>query len=298
MGWFRLGCVLQSSAPSTSQSVDPIEHAGGPAAARTPFGRPAPASIYDRYWFAISLAQLGRFAEAIECEAEAIRLGEPTRRVFPMALTYLGATTLHILKGDWVKARSLIEHGIGVLRTGNIVLHLPLAVASSAWVLAQLGDAREALNRLREGEQLAERLTARGTVGSFARVYQSLGRACLLLGRFDEAQSMADRAIELSPAHPGFAAHALHLLGDIAIHPERFDAETGEAYYRKALTLAEPRGMRPLVAHCHLGCAKLNRHTGKREQAQEHFAIATVMYREMEMTYWLEQAEAEIRQLG
>jgi hypothetical protein len=37
-------------------------------------------------------------------------------------------------------------------------------------------------------------------------------------------------------------AHALHLLGDIATHPARFDAESGEAYYRKALALAERNG--------------------------------------------------------
>jgi hypothetical protein len=45
--------------------------------------------------------------------------------------------------------------------------------------------------------------------------------------------------------------------------------------------------MRPLVAHCHLGLGKLYWRTGKREQAQEH-----------RMTYWLEQEEAELRQLG
>ena len=91
--------------------------------------------------------------------------------------------------------------------------------------------------------------------------------------------------------HPGFAAHALHLLGDIATHPDRFDAERGEAHYRKALALAEPRGMRPLVAHCHLGLGKLYRRTGEREQAQEHLATATTMYREMDMRFWLEQTE-------
>jgi len=50
--------------------------------------------------------------------------------------------------------------------------------------------------------------------------------------------------------------------------------------------------MRPLVAHCHLGLAKLYRRTGKREYAQEHMATAATMYREMGMTYWLETAEA------
>ena len=93
------------------------------------------------------------------------------------------------------------------------------------------------------------------------------------------------------------SAHALHLLGDIATHPDRFDAGSGEAHYRKALALAEPRGMRPLVAHCHLGLGKLYRRTGKREQAREHLATATTMYREMDMRFWLEQAEVETKEL-
>ena len=48
------------------------------------------------------------------------------------------------------------------------------------------------------------------------------------------------------------------------------------------------------IAHCHLGLGKLYRRTGKREQAQEHLATATTMYREMGVTYWLEQAEREV----
>jgi hypothetical protein len=56
--------------------------------------------------------------------------------------------------------------------------------------------------------------------------------------------------------------------------------------------------MRPRVAHCHLGLGKLYRRTDKREQAQEHLTTATTMYREMDMRLWLEQAEAEIRELA
>jgi tetratricopeptide (TPR) repeat protein len=93
-------------------------------------------------------------------------------------------------------------------------------------------------------------------------------------------------------------AHALHLLGDIATHPDRFDAETGKAHYRQALALAEPRGMRPLVAHCHLGLGRLYQRTGEREQAREHLTTATTMYREMDMRFWFDEAEAELAALG
>ena len=50
--------------------------------------------------------------------------------------------------------------------------------------------------------------------------------------------------------------------------------------------------MRPLVAHRHLGLGKLYHRT---DQAQEHLATATTMYREMGMHFWLDQAETEAR---
>jgi len=71
---------------------------------------------------------------------------------------------------------------------------------------------------------------------------------------------------------------------------------TTEAHYGAAITLASELEMRPLVAHCHLGLGKLSRRTGKHEQAREHLTTATTMYREMDMAFWLEPAEQELRQ--
>ncbi|SRR5712692_566757 len=50
-------------------------------------------------------------------------------------------------------------------------------------------------------------------------------------------------------------------------------------------------------APSHLGLGKLYRRTGKPEQAHEHLTTATSMYREMDMRFWLEQAEAELKVL-
>ena len=55
--------------------------------------------------------------------------------------------------------------------------------------------------------------------------------------------------------------------------------------------------MRPTIAHCYLGLGKLDCRRGDREQAQEHLTNAMAMYREMGMTYWLEQAETELSEL-
>jgi len=67
-------------------------------------------------------------------------------------------------------------------------------------------------------------------------------------------------------------------------------------HYRDALALAEELEMRPLVAHCHFGLGKVRRRAGDRRPALEHLTIATAMYREMGMAYWVERAEAEMRQ--
>jgi hypothetical protein len=72
---------------------------------------------------------------------------------------------------------------------------------------------------------------------------------------------------------------------------EPTEAAAAECAYHDELTIATDLGMRPLIAHCHLGLGKLYRRTGKHEQAHEHLTIATTMYREMGMTYWLEKVE-------
>jgi tetratricopeptide (TPR) repeat protein len=259
------------------------------------FGIAAPPSVYDRGYLILSLAELGRFAEATGPAAEAIRLVAPPLGAYAASWAHLSVGTVHVLRGEWAQAHPAFEHAIAAIRAGDLPLLLPLSLAFSAWNLAQLGDAREALSQLREGEQLIERQVAVGYVGNLGWLYPWLGRAALSLGRLDDARRLGDRALESSPHQPGFAAHALHLLGEVATHPDRFEAERGETHYRRALALAESRGMRPLVAHCQFGLGKLYRRSGTREQAQKHFTTATTLYRAMDMRFWLEQAGAELR---
>jgi tetratricopeptide (TPR) repeat protein len=251
-------------------------------------------AAWNRSYLLQSLAHLGRFVEASQYEAEAINLDEATHDASTIGYAHYTGGVLHSEKGEWAEAASLFERASAAFRSGNVTLPLPGAVSSSARVLAHLGNATEALNRLREGERLIQGFPAVPNKGSPCYL---LGFACLLLGKLDESQHLARRAVELLSRRLGMRAHALRLLGDIATHPDRFDADRGEAHYLDALALAEPRGMRPLVAHCHLGLGKLYRRTGEREQARDHLTTATTMYREMDMRFWLEQAEGEMREL-
>jgi class 3 adenylate cyclase/tetratricopeptide (TPR) repeat protein len=257
------------------------------------FDLPMAASIYNRAWLVTGFTQLGRFAEAAQCGAEMLQLAESMQVPFTIGFTHQTITWSHQLRGDWERACLHVEQAIAEFRSRNFVLLLPGMIASSAYVLAQLGEAREALTRLQEGDELLERQAARERIMHLGGAYLALARAGLVLGRLDDARRLVDRAVEFNRGAPGLMAHTLHLRGDVATHAASFDAETGEAHYRQALALAEPRGMRPLIAHCHLGLGKVYQRTGNREQARKHLATATSMYREMEMRFYLEQAEVE-----
>jgi hypothetical protein len=69
------------------------------------------------------------------------------------------------------------------------------------------------------------------------------------------------------------------------------------AHYPQALTLAEDLSMRPLVAHCRRGRDRLYHQTSRAAPARTALATAIVLYRAMDMTFWLPQAEAVLTQV-
>jgi tetratricopeptide (TPR) repeat protein len=66
---------------------------------------------------------------------------------------------------------------------------------------------------------------------------------------------------------------------------------------QQALALATELGMRPLQAHCHCGLGTLYQQMGRVEQARAELSAAIDLYRNMEMAFWLPQAEATLAQV-
>jgi tetratricopeptide (TPR) repeat protein len=120
--------------------------------------------------------------------------------------------------------------------------------------------------------------------------------AMLLAGRPEVALPLAQQALELARGHQerGHEAWILRLLGDIAVRREPLEVEEAAAHYHQALALAEELGMRPLQAHCHCGLGTLYAKSGRPEQARPELSTTIALYRAMEMTFWLPQAEAAL----
>jgi tetratricopeptide (TPR) repeat protein len=191
-----------------------------------------------------------------------------------------------------------LERGLDLCRTREVPLLLHDFAGALGAAYHGTGRRAEAVALMEDAARgLAER-TAR-VVGWAGRV-GALGGAYLLDGRLADATGIAQEGLAAARqrGERGVEGQLLRLLGDIAAHPDRVEVDTAEAYYRQALALAEELGLRPLMAHCHLGLRVLYRRTGKREQAREHLTTAATMYREMGMRFWLEQAEAEMGSLA
>jgi tetratricopeptide (TPR) repeat protein len=236
----------------------------------------------------------GKFEEGIAHGREGICLAEALDHPNSLTAVCWYVAHLQIARGEFSDAVRLLERGLAVAREWSLT---PFSVGNAG----SLGYVYALMGRTAEGIPLIEHtLSAFDTMGH--RLAQSfylvrLGEAYVLAGRLEDALECAGRALTF--AHEGgrrpYEAWALRLLAEVTARHD--PPEHADGHYRDALAIAEELGMRPLVAHCHLGLGKLHRSTGTCEQAQEHVATATTMYSEMGMTYWLEQAETEMRQL-
>lgn len=177
-------------------------------------------------------------------------------------------------------------------------LLLPLRHQNSPPRRPTLGSAYTLAGRTDEALPLLEQAAARRRSHQGLRVAY-LGEAYLLAGRREDALRCARQALALSRdlSEQGHEAWALRLLGQVHAQGDPPKAEQGEAAFGQAMALAQELGMRPLLARCHLGLGTLYRRIGKPQQAREHLTTAATMLHEMDMGFWLAEAEAEIKKL-
>ena len=127
----------------------------------------------------------------------------------------------------------------------------------------------------------------------------TLAEAQALAGRLEEARDLAERVLVLACEHQerGREAYALRLLGDIAAQDDPTASSLAERHYRQALDLVAELGMAPLRAHCHLGLGTLFAKMRQPALARVNLATAIDLYRALDMTFWLPQAETALAQV-
>ena len=202
----------------------------------------------------------------------------------------------YLRQGNLHQALPVLERAAGLCEDADLPFHFSLLAPALGAAYVLCGRVDEAVRLL---ERALEHATSSGTMSIWMRQLSTLGEAHLHAGRLEEAHTLAVRALEHARTYQerGNEAYVLRLLSDIAAHRDRPEVEEAGASYRQALALANELGMRPLQAHCHLGLGTLYAKTGRREQARTELSAAITLYRAMEMTFWLPQAEAALGQV-
>jgi tetratricopeptide (TPR) repeat protein len=245
-------------------------------------------------WLAIALAYRGGFDEAVDVGQYPVTLSEQVGSPVSIITARYGLAFAHLYRGEFTSAIELLQPTLELCESLAIGMWIPPYAACLGYAFALRGQLGNARTMLRYALDLAP---TRNRVLE-ATWLAWLGELQLLCGDVREAATTARASLDLarSRGERGNEALALKLHGDVAAAERESAVDSGNAY-RAALALAEPLEARPLLAHCHTGLARLYGNTEKREQAKQHLETATTMYRDMGMTYWLEKAGAEMREI-
>ncbi len=261
------------------------------------FAQLIPPAVHSRVWLAVCHAEMGTFAEGSALGDEGLRIAETVAHPGSLMVASWGVGLLAFRQGSLPGALPLLERAVGLCQEVDLSVFFPRIAPALGAAYTLSGRVADAVLLL---TQALEQTITTEMVGDQAFCLLSLGEAQMLAGRLEEAHALAESALALARAHQerGHEAYALRLLGAIAARREPLESEQAEAHYHQALALADALGMRPLVAHCHLGLGILYLKMAQREQAHAALSTAIALYRSMEMHFWLSQAEAGLAQVG
>lgn len=261
------------------------------------FGLTVLPSVWSLTWLAWSLADGGRFSEAIAIAEEAVRIAEAIDQSYTIILASFGLGLVCLGTGELQRAIPVLEQSLALCQVREVPVIFP-------WIASALGYGYILSGRIGEGlpllEQAVERAASLGLL-----VYQSLrvawlSEAYVLVGRMDDAIRSGLRALDLAREckERGHEAWALRVLGKIAMKGDPVEIEKAEDYYHQAVALAQELGMRPLLARCHLGLGILSHMVGKLDQARSELSAALELFRSMGMAFWVDRVEARLATVG
>jgi len=254
-------------------------------------------AVHTRCCIAWSLSELGDFATALAYGRESVEVADEIGSVLTRMSSSLYFGMVCNRKGDYERSVQLLERAYDFMEMANISFSTGFngVTGSLGTAYFHVGRVEEAIPLLEQG--WARSLTQKAISDLFIGA-PALAEAYLEVGRPEAALSIAQEAVGLAreQGKRGFLAWQLHALAQIQARRDPPDLAAAEGHYQEAMTIAEVLGMRPLQAHCHLSLGRQYRQVGRRVEARAELSTAVTMLREMGMTHWLPEAEAELAQ--
>ena len=260
------------------------------------FGLPVIPAVFSRSHLVLCLAEVGMFDEALRHANDAIRLAEATNHPDTLLWAYRATGLVGLARGEGEHAKVALERALSLCHTYDMPAYTARVRSELGLAYAMCALTSEALSH---GKQGVENALATRQTATFPGIILRLGQINLLARRLTQAEDSGARALELFRAlrERGNEAHTLHLLGEVFRQHDPHDGGRAERAYTRSMALAEERGMRPLMARCHLGLGLLYGQQGERSKARDSLVRAVALFQEMTMTSWLSQAKEELARL-
>ena len=248
--------------------------------------------VMSRMFWTLALTERGDFDRSMTEAREGVRLAELLDHPYSLVGAFRGLGRAFGARGDLDEGIRMTEKSLALAREHDIPQFAPEVADQLGYFYALSGRIAEGLPLLREALAAMEAMVM---IQWRTPLIVHLGETLLLARQADEARAMAERGLALSRehGHRGSEAWLWRLQGEIAASGEHPDVTAAATHYGAALALASELGMRPLVAHCHLGLGMLRR-AGSGAEAREHLSTAQTMYREMAMALWQARVDAEL----
>ncbi|HEY7493720.1 MAG TPA: AAA family ATPase, partial [Candidatus Tectomicrobia bacterium] len=237
-----------------------------------------------------SLVELGDFGAGIGLGEEALQIAEAVGHPFSLYQSCRTLGGLYLRKGELDRAIPLLERGLTLSQEAHLQHGFPVVASTLGAAYAQAGRLTEALPLL---EQAGAQMATLRLVTDQALCLLLLSEGYLLAGRPYDALPHAQETLKLARTYKECSTHgyALWLLGTLAAQDEAPMGELAETFYQSAIALANAHGMRPLLAHGHLGLGLLYGRQGKWESARTALSSAIGLFRTMDMASWLSRAQ-------
>src|SRR5262249_5659304 len=159
------------------------------------FGAPAIQSAMSGAYLANVLSQLGRFDEAIERAEAAVRIAETADHPYTLHFGLIPLGLTYFRRGDLPRAIRILERGLELCRTWQIVVGIPRSAATLGAAYALAGRVDEALPLVTSA---VDGLRTRESHSWPALIPICAAITYLSAGRIDEAASHAQEALALT----------------------------------------------------------------------------------------------------
>ena len=257
-------------------------------------GLPGLPSVMTARWVALSLAELGSFAEAEGFVVGAKGREAAALRPFDQIYSQSALGFVRLVRGEFEPARRATAEAMRLTEERDLPFMIPVVASQLGLLLAYLGEAEAGVRLARRAVRAAEDI---GISAGRSRWYARLGEAYLLSGDLREAAACARRAIEIARRsdEQGYWAYAERLRGRVAL--ARGDLAEARADLAAAVRRARRLDMAPLIGKCAIDLGAGARLAGRPERARRRFLQAQSAFGRLGMRGWADRAQRELDDL-